>query len=234
MYVAIFFWNSVICSITRIIHLAILLLLFYRSSRAEAPTTSAAKLQALRRLMLAHNIDAYYIPSVDAHQSEYISARDKRIAYISDFTGSAGQIFVTADAAALWTDTRYHIQAAEQLDAALWTLQKSGQSGVPTTLEWLPDNIRIGVDPYLIDAESFRRQSNAFQTHGSQLVEITPNLVDAVWTDKPALKLARINALPQDFSGRSVAQKVADLRAVAQKNAVTAVVVSALDDVACE
>lgn len=184
--------------------------------------------------MHQHKIDAYIIPSVDAHQSEYISPLDQRIAYISDFTGSAGEIYVTAKAAALWTDSRYHIQAAEQLDAALWTLQRRGRPDVPAPVDWLPRDIRVGIDPFLIDAERFRSLAEALRSRGSQLVEVRPNLVDAVWSDKPALQLPRIEAQTVQFSGRSVAQKVADLRAEAQKQGVDAVVVSALDDVACE
>lgn len=166
-------------------------------------------------------------------QSEYISIRDRRIAYMSGFTGSAGQIVVTADAAALWTDSRYHIQAEDQLDGTLWTLMKTGLPDVPSTHDWLPPDSRVGIDPYLIDAERFRSLGDSLRRKNCVLVAVTPNLVDEVWTDKPQLRLPAIEPLDVAFSGRRVADKVADLRAVLVQHEATAAVVSALDDVAC-
>lgn len=141
---------------------------------------------------------------------------------------------MTADAAALWTDSRYHIQADEQLNADLWTLMKRGLPNVPEPVEWLPHGIRVGVDPYLIDADQFRTLRSALELVGSHLVEVQPNLVDTVWSDKPQQQLPAIVPLAIEFSGRSVGDKVADLRAVAVERGAEAVVVSALDDVACE
>lgn len=141
---------------------------------------------------------------------------------------------MTADAAALWTDSRYHIQADAQLNGSLWTLMKRGEANVPTPVEWLPMGIRVGVDPYLMDADQFRTLRTALERVGSVLVEVRPNLVDAVWSDKPLQQLPAIEPWPMQFSGRQVGDKVADLRAVAAQRGVAAVVVSALDDVACE
>lgn len=141
---------------------------------------------------------------------------------------------MTADAAALWTDSRYHIQAYEQLNDSMWTLMKRGEKNVPTPVEWLPIGIRVGIDPYLIDADQFRTLRTALEGVGSVLVEVRPNLVDVVWSDKPLQQLPAIEPLPIEFSGRLVGDKIADLRAVAAQRGVAAVVVSALDDVACE
>lgn len=140
---------------------------------------------------------------------------------------------VTADQAALWTDSRYHIQATEELDSGLWLLMKSGNPGVPTPTEWLPHQIRVGIDPFLIDADSFRSLANALRLSDSVLVEITPNLVDEVWTDKPVPNFPEIQTQGLEFSGKRSADKIADLREAVVKNKGTGIVVSALDDVAC-
>ncbi|XP_052735007.1 aminopeptidase P2 isoform X2 [Vigna angularis] len=111
-----------------------------------------AKLTALRRLFSKPgvDIDAYVIPSQDAHQSEFIAECYTRRAYISGFTGSAGTAVVTKDKAALWTDGRYFLQAEKQLNSN-WILMRAGNSGVPTAGEWLNEVLapggRVGIDP---------------------------------------------------------------------------------------
>lgn len=96
------------------------------------------------------DIDAYIIPSQDAHQSEFIAECYTRRAYISGFTGSAGTAVVTKDKAALWTDGRYFLQAEKQLSSC-WNLMRAGNPGVPTPSEWLNDALapggRVGIDP---------------------------------------------------------------------------------------
>lgn len=134
----------------------------------------------------------------------------------------------------MWTDSRYHIQAEQQLDPTLWTLMKSGLADVPQPVDWLPPNSRVGIDPYLIDAQSFQTLSATLKRTGSVLLEVHPNLVDAVWTDKPQQQLPPVEAWALEFSGRRVADKVAELRTVIAARSATAAVVSALDDVACE
>ena len=98
-------------------------------------------------------MSAYIIPSCDAHNSEYLASRDERRAFITGFTGSAGTAIVSSEpasggdrigrAALLWTDGRYYLQAAEQMDEN-WTLMKEGLSGVPTKAEWLERNLETG------------------------------------------------------------------------------------------
>lgn len=118
-------------------------------------------LTELRALMkqLPNNggaISAYIIPSDDSHQSEYISPVDQRRSFVSGFDGSAGTAIVTENAALLWTDGRYHLQASKQIDEN-WTLMKDGLPATPTMANWLANNLsagaRVGVDGTLL---SFR------------------------------------------------------------------------------
>ncbi|KAF2307235.1 hypothetical protein GH714_025641 [Hevea brasiliensis] len=115
------------------------------------------KLRALRELFSKPGvgIDAYIIPSQDAHQSEFIAECYMRRAYISGFTGSAGTVVVTKEQAALWTDGRYFLQAEKQLNSS-WILMRAGNLGVPNTIEWLndvlPPGAKVGIDPRGSDA----------------------------------------------------------------------------------
>ncbi|CAB4044133.1 xaa-Pro aminopeptidase 1 isoform X2 [Paramuricea clavata] len=98
-------------------------------------------------------LQAYIIPSEDAHQSEYIASSDCRREFISGFSGSAGTAIVTKTKAALWTDGRYFLQAQQQLDNN-WTLMKEGLSGTPSQEDWLiqelPSGCLVGADPWLV------------------------------------------------------------------------------------
>ncbi|KAL5986602.1 Aminopeptidase P2 [Asimina triloba] len=113
------------------------------------------KLTALRQLFSRPGIgiDAYIIPSEDAHESEFIAECFMRRAYITGFTGSAGTAVVTKDKAALWTDGRYFLQAEKQLNSN-WDLMRAGNVAIPSTSEWLNDVLtpgcRIGIDPCFV------------------------------------------------------------------------------------
>lgn len=117
-------------------------------------TSAETILTDLRGQMTKHGIHAYFIPSEDAHQSEYIAPWDGRRAFVSKFTGSAGFACVTLDKAALWTDGRYFLQASQQLDSKHWTLMKSGLPDVPSMESWLkstlPSGSKLGIDPKLV------------------------------------------------------------------------------------
>ena len=99
--------------------------------------TIIEKLNALRTLMKERNLDVYMIPTSDFHETEYVGEHFKARAYMSGFTGSQGTLIVTLDDAALWTDGRYFIQAADQLKDTTITLMKQGEEGVPTIAQYL-------------------------------------------------------------------------------------------------
>ncbi|KAJ3064860.1 hypothetical protein HDU99_004341, partial [Rhizoclosmatium hyalinum] len=134
---------------------------------------TTSRLAALRAVMKARAIDAYIVPSEDAHQSEYIAACDGRRAFISGFTGSAGLAVVTLKEAALWTDGRYFLQASKQLDSN-WILQKSGLAGVPTKEEWLnkvlEPNSKVGIDPKLVTLPAARTLAESLKPASHSLV----------------------------------------------------------------
>ncbi len=95
------------------------------------------KLEALRARMRERGIDAYLVPTADFHESEYVSDHFKCREYLSGFTGSAATVVVTMDEAGLWTDGRYFVQAAKELEGSGITLFRMGQEGVPTVMEYI-------------------------------------------------------------------------------------------------
>ncbi|KAK6143916.1 hypothetical protein DH2020_024264 [Rehmannia glutinosa] len=172
------------------------------------------KLVALRELFSRPNIniDAYIIPSQDAHQSEFIAECYARRAYISGFTGSAGTAVVTKDKAALWTDGRYFLQAEQQLTSS-WILMRAGNLGVPTTSEWLngvmAPGSRIGIDPELKEAISKKNHELVY------LYDF--NLVDEIWKDsrpKPPNRHVRVHDLK--YAGVDVSSKLSSLSLAAK------------------
>jgi len=196
------------------------------------------RLAALRDLMRSQSpaVDAYVVPSEDAHFSEYPSECDKRRAFISGFTGSAGCAVITTTKAYLFTDGRYHLQASQELDSN-WTLMKEGLTDVPNWKDFLTKHLekkkKIAIDPTLITAPDARALKESLKRRESELVPIVSNLVDPVWgKDRPAPLKNKTHTLDTKFSGRSVEEKLKLVREQLTKRKVAGTVVSMLDEVA--
>lgn len=197
-------------------------------------------LAALRTLMRnlpnsLGSINAYIIPSDDAHQSEYLAKRDERRAFISGFDGSAGTAVVTEKEALLWTDGRYYQQAGKQLDQN-WTLMKDGQPATPTIDAFLAKVLepgsKVGVDANLISTRAWNPLHTSLKSAGCSLLPISPNLIDLVWKEQPAAPGHPIIPLSVDFTGQTVAQKLAAVREKMTDKRASVLVVSALDEIA--
>ncbi|ODO01899.1 xaa-Pro aminopeptidase [Cryptococcus wingfieldii CBS 7118] len=205
---------------------------------------SVSKLTALRGLMKDHNIDAYIVPSEDAHSSEYLAPCDARRAFLTGFTGSAGCAIVTHDKALLWTDGRYWIQAEKQLGPG-WSLMKSSAPDVPTWNDWLATTLdptsKIGIDPTLLPfSETTTLQTSLASssspsspgTKTSRLIP-TPNLIDPLFTPtRPPKPSEPIFLLPTTYTGESLASKLARVRVYLDLAGSPGVVLSGLDQVA--
>ncbi|XP_047969719.1 aminopeptidase P1 [Salvia hispanica] len=190
---------------------------------------------ALRALMLSHSppLDALVVPSEDYHQSEYVSARDKRREFVSGFTGSAGLALITANEALLWTDGRYFLQAEQELTNE-WKLMRSGED--PAVDVWMADNLptdaAIGIDPWCISVDTAHKWERAFAKKQQKLIQTTTNLVDEVWTSRPPPEANPVVVHPIKFSGCSVEDKLKQLREELLQEKARAIVLSALDEVA--
>mmetsp|Transcript_33190 Transcript_33190/g.93020 ORF Transcript_33190/g.93020 Transcript_33190/m.93020 type:complete len:648 (+) Transcript_33190:128-2071(+) len=193
------------------------------------------KLERLRAVMGKHALSGYIVPAADPHQSEYVAPFAQRRAYISEFTGSAGTTVVTRDHAALWTDGRYFIQANIQLDADSWTLMKQGVENTPSITDWLKDVIpeggKIGFDAELLSGREVQRFEAGLSGSKLELVSVTPNLIDEVWDDKPAVPHGNV-VVHTEFAGRSATDKLKDVRHHMDSHGAEVLVAAALDEVA--
>ncbi|CRL00590.1 CLUMA_CG013850, isoform A [Clunio marinus] len=201
--------------------------------------TTGDALSRLRVLMsgssLTEPLVAYIIPSDDAHQSEYLAARDRRRHFITGFTGSAGTAVVTQSEALLWTDGRYYQQASQQLDTN-WTLMKDGLPETPTMVQWLQKNCksgdRIGVDANLMSTRTWNSLANAFENEGCIMTAVKKNLIDEVWDDQPAQPNNSVFPLDVEFTGKLVEQKLIEVREKMSEQEAKVMVVTALDEIA--
>ncbi|XP_047317598.1 aminopeptidase P1 [Impatiens glandulifera] len=196
----------------------------------------AEALAALRSLMSSYrpSLDALIVPSEDYHQSEYVSDRDKRRQFISGFSGSYGLAVITKNEALLWTDGRYFLQAEQQLSDD-WKLMRMGEDTVVDA--WLSDNLpkdaAIAIDPWCISVDTAQKWELVFAKKQQKLIPTNLiNLVDEVWDDRPLFKISPVRIQPLEYCGRSVADKLTDLREKLKVEKACAIIFTTLDEVA--
>lgn len=193
------------------------------------------RIQHLRALMAENQMDAYIIPTADFHESEYVGDYFKARKYMSGFTGSAGTLVVTLTEAGLWTDGRYFLQAARQLADTGITLYKMGEEGVLSIEEFLsqqlPQDGTLGFDGRIVNAK-FGLNLEQKLTVKNIKVKYDKDLVDSVWTDRPALPKAPAFMLEEKYSGKSAADKLLAVRNEMNKSGATVHIITTLDDIA--
>ncbi len=193
------------------------------------------RLAALRRLMAQQGIAAVVVPSVDPHGSEYVAEHWQERKWVSGFTGSAGTAVITAHGGCLWTDSRYFLQAAEQLKASGLALQKDGEIGTPTIAEWLGQTLDAGatvaVNAAMFAVNDLNALRNALAEHGLCL-DTRHDLIAQVWNDRPTLPKDKIYALPLKYAGRAATEKIAAVRQAMAAKQIDVTLFTALDDAA--
>ncbi len=198
--------------------------------------TAKERVGALRRLMRREGLDAYLVPSTDPHMSEYVPACWRRRAWVSGFTGSAGDCLVTHKAAGLWTDSRYFLQADRELDPEVFQLFKMHTPGFPTLDEYLTQNLRpgqaLGVDPHLVSKTRAEQLEGKLGPRDVRVKYVARNLVDEIWKDRPALPRTPILRHPDRFAGEPAQSKLERLRAELRRAGAQAHVLTMLDAIA--
>ena len=193
------------------------------------------RITALRERMKEKKIDAYLVPTDDFHASEYVGEYFKCRKYITGFTGSAGTAVIMQDMAGLWTDGRYFIQAAAQLEGTGVDLFKMGEPGVPTIHQFLEEKLGegmcLGFDGRTISAKEAAELSEALGKKGASL-SVDYDLVGEVWEDRPALSCEPVMELDVKWAGESRADKCAKIRKAMEEKGADAFVLTSLDDIA--
>ena len=192
-------------------------------------------LEALRDLMRSKHIDAVIIPGTDPHQSEYPSEHWKFRDYVSGFTGSNGTAVVTLDDAGLWTDSRYFLQAAEQLEGSGFTLRKENIPGEPTVLEWLgevlDEDAVVGVDGRLFSLIEANR-IEMFCAQNGFMFAPDFRAAEAIWTDRPARPMNPVFVHDEALAGEDVDSKVSRVVDALDAADADGLLITALDEIA--
>ena len=191
------------------------------------------RVDRLRQLMAEKGIDAYVVPTADYHQSEYVGEHFKVRAFMTGFTGSAGTAVFTKDEAGMWTDGRYFIQAAQQMEGTGVVLRKMGEPGVPTVEEYLkaalPEKGVIGFDGRTVGVNEGQVYADIAAAKGGSVV-YDCDLVESIWEDRPPLSEKPAFLLDVKYAGETVASKLERVRNAMKEAGANAHIITSLDD----
>ena len=192
------------------------------------------RIDSLRKSLAAQDLTAIIVPSADPHLSEYLPEYWQSRLWLSGFTGSVGTLVVTVDFAGLWTDSRYWVHAADQLEGTGISLEKLAP-GQPNHIDWLAEHLQEGdsvaVDGNVLSIAEQDRLLNAFDANDITLITERDVLTE-VWTDRPALPTASLYVHDAQFVAQSAASKLAAVRAAMSDVGATYHLLSSLDDIA--
>ena len=192
------------------------------------------RLTNLRAIMAEKGIDVYIVPTADFHQSEYVGEYFKARKYITGFSGSAGTAVITKEEARLWTDGRYFIQAAKQLENTTVELMKMGEPGVPELTAYLADILKpgdtLGFDGRVVSVGEGQEYADIAQAKQAK-VAYHEDLIDLIWTDRPELSTAPAFSLGIEYTGESAEDKLARIREKMQEAGANVHVLTTLDDI---
>ena len=196
------------------------------------------RISALREVMRRESIDAFIFPSTDPHNGEYVPDHWKCREWISGFNGSAGTAVVTLNEAALWTDSRYFIAAAEQLEGTGFVLMKDGLEDTPSISKWLGRKLSfnggncVGVDGMVMSANDTGNLISELRKEGGITVRTNFDPLAEIWKDRPEIPLNPIEIQPLEYAGESAESKLERIRQAIRTRHACGVLVSTLDDIA--
>lgn len=196
------------------------------------------RLAALREVMRRENLDAFIIPSTDPHNGEYVPPRWEARKWLTGFDGSAGTAVVTADEAALWTDSRYFLAAAEQLKGTGIVLMKDGMPDTPDICKWLGmklsvlRNPAVGLDGAVNTAATVKTIADRLRAEGGITLRTNIDPFERIWRDRPQVPQGKVWIHPVEYAGDTCMSKLGRIRARLSEMHVGGMLVSALDDIA--
>lgn len=193
------------------------------------------RVEKLRQLMKENQMDAYIIPSFDAHQSEYVAEHWKCRQWISGFTGSAGTVVITLEDAGLWTDGRYYIQAEEQLEGSGIRLFRMMDPGVPFYSEWLTDVLNeggiVGFDGNVFSINMVKKMEKDLKAKRIAL-KMNQDLIGDLWEDRPEIPKGPMFTHDVKYAGKSRVEKLSEVREEMKNKGANYYILTSLDDIA--
>lgn len=193
------------------------------------------KIALLREQMQKNNVDAFVVYSADPHMSEYLPEEWQERSWISGFTGSAGFVVFTKNKAGLWTDGRYFVQAPVELEGSGIDLMKDGVEGTPNYIDWIineiPEGGKVAVNGLATSNANWEALQNKLSVKNIELIDLP--LLKEVWTNRNSSIIVNpVFVHPIERAGKSVEDKIADIRRKMQEQGATAHIIASLDDVA--
>ncbi len=206
---------------------------FQSFTTKSQPDEAAPRVAALRKTLLKKGLDGYIVPRADAHQGEYVAACDARLLWLTGFSGSAGFCAILKGQAAIFIDGRYKLQVRDEVDTGLFDPIDWPQTKLETWLKSaLPHGGVIGFDPWLHTISEITRLETALAGTQIKLHPVKENLVDAVWTDRPAPPKGKVSAYPIEYAGRSLSEKCSALGLDLAAQGISAAVLTLPDSIA--
>lgn len=193
------------------------------------------RIALLRTFMVRQGISAFIVPSTDPHSGEYVPAHWESRKWISGFTGSAGTVVITTQEGGLWTDSRYFLQAADQLEETGIKLFKDRLPETPSTAEWLGNVLhkgeKVGIDGWVNATDETETLRASLVSQGLELVSVEDPF-ETLWEDRPSLPLNVPFILPETYAGVSCSDKLTQIRENILHNQADGILISALDEIA--
>ena len=228
-------YKTFLCFLLKMNEKSYLCCSLYRKNK-NMKTEIKSKLVALRTEMEARQLSAFIVPSTDPHSGEYVPEHWESRKWISGFTGSAGTAVITLTDAGLWTDSRYFIQAEEQLSGTGIRLFKDRLPETPSIGEWLGSVLKagdkVGIDGWVNSHQEVLGLRNELKTKGLTLETMTEDIFDTLWTDRPSLPQSPVFILDETRTGVSSSEKIGQIQKAIAKNGASAIILSALDELA--
>ena len=192
------------------------------------------RINEMKKILKQAGVDFYLVPTADFHNSEYVNEYFKVREFLSGFTGSNGTLVISQEETGLWTDGRYFVQAEKELKGSGIVLYRMAEEGVPTIEEYLNQHVKagqtVGFDGRVIDA-SFGRKLEKTLSDRSVTFVYNKDLADSLWEGRPDMPASDIWVVPEEQCGKTVAQKLADVRAVMKKEKASHLLITKLDDI---
>jgi Xaa-Pro aminopeptidase len=199
----------------------------FQSFDDPASADTAPRLAALRAELKQRGLSGLILPGTDAYQNEYLPASERRLAWLTGFTGSAGCALVLAERAVLFVDGRYTLQAREQADTSLFAIEHLVETPPDKFIEQnLPAGARLGYDPWLHPVDGAKKLGKACDAVGASLIPAEPNPIDAIWQDRPAAPLGAVTLHDIHYAGEEAAGKLDRIRGEIGKLRADALVIS--------
>ncbi|MFY9597018.1 MAG: aminopeptidase P family protein [Dysgonamonadaceae bacterium] len=201
----------------------------------EKPNQISERLSALRKFMETRHLDAFIVPSTDPHLSEYPPKRWECRKWITGFTGSAGTAVITMKQAGVWTDSRYFLQAAQQLEGTGFDLFKMGMPETPDMIDWIVEQVgnggKVGIDGMVYATSEAKTLKNKLESKGIAL-ETRFDPFEEIWKDRPEIPKNKIFTLPKEITGESTKNKIKRIVEEIEKAGAEGIVIATLDAVA--